>query len=146
MPIVQCAPDSLLLDMTQGVMDFQIAGDTFKMALYYVTATLNTTTTAYTATGEVAGTGYTAGGETLTSVDPVISDNKAIIDWANVTFSTVTLTDVAGAMIYNSSQSDAVCAILKFITPVTAAAQDIVVTFPGATATSAILRIRQVSN
>jgi hypothetical protein len=145
MTIIQCAPDSFLLDLTQGVQDFQAAGDTFKVALYYATASLDTSTTAYTATGEVAGTGYTAGGATLTSVDPVISDNKAIIDYVDVTFSAVTLTAVAGAMLYNSSQSNAVCAVLKF-DPVTAAAQDIVLTFPGATATSAIIRIRQVSN
>lgn len=36
--------------------------DSFKAALYLATATINATTTAYTATGEVSGTGYTAGG------------------------------------------------------------------------------------
>ena len=38
----------------------------FKIALYTNSASLDATTTAYDATGEVSATGYTAGGETLT--------------------------------------------------------------------------------
>jgi len=144
MAIVQCVPDSMLLDFTQGIQDFQAAGDTFKCALYYATATLNTGTTVYTASGEVSGTGYTAGGVTLTSVDPVVSGNKAIIDFVDATFSAVTLVDVAGALIYNTSQSDAAVAVLKFASPISATAQDLNVIFPGATTTSAIIRLRQV--
>jgi len=144
MAIVQCVPDSMLLDFTQGIQDFQAAGDTFKCALYYATATLNTGTTVYTASGEVSGTGYTAGGVTLTSIDPVVSGNKAIIDFVDATFSAVTLVDVAGALIYNTSQSDAAVAVLKFASPISATAQDLNVIFPGATTTSAIIRLRQV--
>ena len=146
MAITQCVPDSMLLDFTQGVMDFQAAGDTFKMALYYNSASLGTSTTAYTASGEVSGTGYSAGGVTLTSVDPVISNNKAIMDFANADFTTVTLVDVAGALIYNSSQVNAAVAVLKFASPISATAQTLTVTFPGATSTSAIIRLRQVAN
>ena len=43
------------------------AADSFKAALYLVTATQNGTTTAYATTGEVSGTGYTAGGTTIAS-------------------------------------------------------------------------------
>jgi len=143
MAITKAVADSLLLDVFQGVMDFQIAGDTFKIALYYTTASLGAGTTAYTTTGEVVGTGYTAGGATLTSVDPVISGNVMIMDWADVTFSTVTLTGVGGAMIYNSSQSNAMVAVLKFDPAVSPVAQDLDIAFPGATSTSAILRARQ---
>ena len=43
----------------------------FKIALYTSSATIDSTTTAYTATGEVAsGSGYTTGGNTLTIVPP----------------------------------------------------------------------------
>ena len=35
--------------------------DTFKAALYLTSATINASTTAYSATGEVSGTNYTAG-------------------------------------------------------------------------------------
>ena len=41
--------------------------DTFKAALYLTSATINASTTAYTATGEVTGTNYTAGGVTVTN-------------------------------------------------------------------------------
>jgi hypothetical protein len=146
MAIVSCIPDSCLLELFQKKHDFQAAGDTFKMALYYASATLNTGTTAYTTSGEVSGTGYTAGGETLTSIDPVTSNNKTIIDWANCDFTTVTLVDVAGALIYNSSQSDAAIAVIKFSEPVSATAKTLTVVFPGATSTSAIIRLRQVAN
>ena len=146
MAIVSCIPDSMLLDFSQGVMDFQAAGDTFKMALYYASASLGKSTTAYTTTGEVSGTGYSAGGVTLTSVDPVVSNNKAVFDFADADFTTVTLTDVAGAMIYNSSQSNAAVAIIKFSSTVSASAETLTVTFPGATSTSAIIRLRMVAN
>ena len=146
MAIVQCVPDSQLLAFAKGVGDFQAAGDTFKMALYLATASLGTGTTAYTADGEVSGTGYSAGGATLTSVDPVVSNNKTVFDFTDLTFSALTVTGIAGAMIYNSSQSNAVVAILKFTTALSPSAQDVVVTFPGAASTSAILRLRQVAN
>lgn len=146
MAITQCVPDSMLLDFTQGVMDFQAAGDTFKMALYYASASLGTGTTAYTTSGEVSGTAYIAGGVTLTSANPVVSNNKAILDFVDAAFTAVTLTDVAGALIYNSSQANAAVAILKFKAPISAIAQTITVEFPGATSTSAIIRLRQVSN
>jgi hypothetical protein len=146
MAITQCMPDSMLLDFGQKVHDFQTTGDTFKMALYYTTATLDTDTTIYTVTGEVTGTGYTAGGETLTSIDPVISNNKTIFDWVDQAFTTVTLVDVAGALIYNSSQSDAAVAVLKFSSLISATAETLTVVFPGAASTSAIIRLRQVAN
>jgi hypothetical protein len=46
--------------------DFDFDTDTFKIALYTNSASLNAETDAYTATGEVVGSGYTAGGNTLT--------------------------------------------------------------------------------
>jgi len=145
MSITQAIPDSFLLELSQSVHDFRTTGDTFKMALYLATATLGTSTTVYTATGEVSGTGYTAGGESLTSANPSTSNNKTIIDWADQDFTTLTVTGIAGAMIYNSSQSNKAVAILKFASALSPAAQTVTVTFPGATSTSAILRIRQVT-
>jgi hypothetical protein len=43
------------------------AADTFKAALYLTSATINASTTAYSATGEVSGTNYSAGGVTVTN-------------------------------------------------------------------------------
>ena len=51
--------------------------DTFKAALYLASATINASTTAYTATGEVTGTGYTAGGVTVTNATAPTSTNTS---------------------------------------------------------------------
>ena len=57
-----------------GVHDFDSStGDTFNIALYTSSATLDASTTAYSATNEVSGTGYSAGGQALTNVDPTSS-------------------------------------------------------------------------
>ena len=143
MAITKAVPDSLLLDLYQGVMDFQLAGDTFKIALYSTTASLGTGTTAYTTSGEVTGTNYTAGGATLTSVDPVVTSNVAVMDWADASWTTATISNVGGAMIYNSSQSNAAVAILKFDPAVSPSAQTLSIAFPAAASTTAILRIKQ---
>jgi hypothetical protein len=85
------------------------AADTFKAALYLTTATINSTTTAYTATGEVSGTNYTAGGVTVTNgVGPTYSGTTAY--WtpsASITYTTVTLsTSFDCVLIYNSTQGN----------------------------------------
>mgnify|MGYP003334091600 FL=1 len=54
--------------------------DTFKAALYFASATMNASTTAYTTTGEVtntSGTGYTAGGVTVTNGTGPASTNTS---------------------------------------------------------------------
>lgn len=139
--ITQTTTDSFELELGQAIHDFQLAGDTFKIALYLSTATLDATTTAYTATGEVSGTAYTAGGETLTNVSPVRLNNKTIIDWADVTVAAMTVTGIAGGLIYNSSKANRSIAVLKFTSEVSPSAETLNIKFPGATAASSIIRI-----
>ena len=80
-------------------------GDTFKIALYTSSATLDATTTAYSATNEITGTGYTAGGTTLSNnVSPVSSGTTGYITWSsNPSWTSATFT-ANGALIYNSSR------------------------------------------
>jgi len=144
MSITQTIVDSFHTELTQGIHDFRAAGDTFKMALYGSGASLNEDTTTYTTTGEVSGTGYTAGGETMTSVDPVLSNNKTLLDFADVEFTTLTVSGIQGALIYNSTQTDRAVAILKFASTVSPSAQTLTVIMPGVTSTSAIIRIKKV--
>ena len=60
---------SLKLALLDGAMDFSSdTSQTFKIALYTSSATLNAETTAYITTNEVVGTGYTAGGGTNPAV------------------------------------------------------------------------------
>lgn len=127
-----------LLDGTHAIKT--TAGDTFKMALYTSTATLDASTTAYSATNEVTGTNYTAGGVTLTNVDPASSGTTGYTQFANATFTNVTLT-ARGALIYNSSKSNKAVCVLDFGSDKTATAGDFVVTMPTNNSTTALLRI-----
>jgi len=86
--------------------------DSFKAALYLTTATINASTTAYTATGEVSGTGYSAGGVDLTGspdwIAPTSTSTTAFSTPTNsFVYTTVTLATAFDAvLIYNSTQSN----------------------------------------
>ena len=116
------------------------SGDTFKLALYTSSATLNASTTAYTTSNEVSGTGYTATGAALTSVTPTTSGTTAFCDFADLTFSSSTIT-ANGALIYNDTQSDKAVCTLAFGGDKTSTAGDFTIQFPTADASNAIIRI-----
>ena len=133
---------SFKVELLAGTHNFTTStGDTFKLALYDNSASFTAATTAYTATNEVSGTGYSAGGGTLTNVTPTSSGTTAFIDFADLTFSTATIT-AYGALIYNSSAAGnpAVC-ILDFGGAKTSTAGDFTIVFPTADASNAIVRI-----
>lgn len=126
MAIIQTKTNSFLLELYSGVHAFgniYRTPDTFKIALYNSTATLNASTTAYSATNEITGTGYTAGGQTLTVVGPSVygttTSGIAYLNFATVIWSPANFT-TAGALIYNSSQGNRSVCVLAFgknITP-----------------------------
>lgn len=152
MAITQAMPTSFKAEILLGVHDFRVTGgDTFKIALYTSTATLDATTTAYSATNEVSGTGYTAGGGTLTNVGgAVTSGTTGYTDFNDYTWTTATIT-ARGALIYNttpSAQSNAntaltnpACAVLDFGADKTSTAGDFTIIFPTPAAATAIIRI-----
>jgi len=130
-----------------GVHDFANGADTFKIALYTSSATLDDTTTAYSATNETSGTGYSAGGNVLTNVDPSTSGTTAFTDFADETWTTASIT-ARGALIYNStpnttsiSVTNPSVVVLDFGADKTSTAGDFTVVFPTADATNAIIRI-----
>jgi hypothetical protein len=133
---------SFKVELLKGVHDFTPGtGDTFKIALYTSSATLNASTTAYSATNEVSGTGYTAGGETLTSIAPTSSGTTAYLDFSDVTWSASTIT-ARGALIYNSTAAgNPAVAVLDFGVDKTSSANNFVVSFPTANASEAVVRI-----
>ena len=119
------------------------AADTFKIALYTSSASLDATTTAYSATNEVTGTGYTAGGNTLTiSQVPTFggSGTTAFLSFSDTTWSTATIT-ANGALIYNSTQSNRAVAVLAFGGDKSSTAGNFTIQFPTADASNAIIRI-----
>jgi hypothetical protein len=88
--------------------------DTYKIALYVAaSATLNHSTTAYTATGEVTGTGYTAGGLTLSGYSHTLASGVEEINWSNAVWSSSTIT-ADSALIYDSTNSNHAVAVLSF--------------------------------
>lgn len=143
MAIIQTACTSYKAELAQGLHNFTaVTGDVFKIALYLSSATLGADTTIYSSAGEVpsSGTNYTLGGIALTNITPTTSGTTAYWSFQTATFSSVTLS-CAGALIYNSTNGNRAVCVLNFGSTITKVAQDLVITFPAASATDAILRI-----
>jgi hypothetical protein len=134
---------SFKVELMQGVHNFTNGtGNTFKLALYDNSASFTAATTAYTSSNEVANSGtYSAGGGTLTNVTPTSSGTTAFTDFADLSFTSATIT-AFGAMIYNDTpvSNPSVC-ILDFGGAKTSTAGTFTIVFPAATASDAIIRI-----
>ena len=127
-------------EVLEGLHDFNVGANTYKLALYDNNASFTAATTVYTATNEISGTGYSAGGGTLTNIDPTTSGTTAFIDFADLTFSTATIT-ARGALIYNSTNGNRTVCVLDFGSDKTSTAGDFTIVFPTADASNAIVRI-----
>ena len=83
------------------------AADSFKAALYLAAATVNASTTVYSATNEVTGTGYTAGGVAFTWSAPsstgttAFSTPSASFSWTGLTASAFD-----AVLLYNTTQAN----------------------------------------
>ena len=133
---------SFKVELMKGVHNFTAASNQFKLALYTNSATFNAATTAYTSGNEVSGTNYTAKGNFLTSVTPVASGTTALTDFADEVFSTVTISAVRGALIFNEAASgDPTVCVLDFGADKAASSGDFTIVFPTADASNAIIRI-----
>ena len=117
--------------------------DTLKAALYLASATVNASTTAYSATSEVSGSGYSAGGVTVTNATaPTTSGTTGY--WtpsASFTYTTVTLATAFDAvLVYNSTQSNKAISVHTFGSQ-TITAGTFTLTMPTSDATNALIRI-----
>jgi hypothetical protein len=142
MAITQAVCNSFKTEVLRAVHNFTNGtGHTFKLALYTSSASLDKNTTAYSATNEVGNSGtYSAGGGSLTSTTPALSTDTAVCDFADISFTTATIT-ARGALIYNSSASNAAVEVLDFGSDKTSTAGTFSIVFPTADASNAILRI-----
>ena len=144
MAITQALPNSFKKQLLDGDQDFSTAGaggDKFKLALYLSSANLDATTTVYTSTGEVSASGtYVAGGKALVNSGTSVVSTVAFTDFADLSFTGVTLT-ARGALIYNTSFSNAAVAVLNFVTDKTATSGTFTIQFPAFTSTASIIRI-----
>lgn len=122
--------------------------DTIKAALYLASATINASTTAYTATGEVTGAGYTAGGVTVTNATGPTSTNSSatagVAYWtpsASITYTSVTLTTAFDAvLLYNSTQNNKSISVHTFGSQ-TVTAGTFTLTMPSNTTSTALIRL-----
>ena len=144
MAITQALPNSFKKQLLDGDQDFSTAGgggDKFKLALYVSTATLGASTTSFTTSGQVANSGtYTSGGKALVNSGTSVVSTVAFTDFADLSFTGVTIT-ARGALIYNTSFSNSAVAVLNFGSDKTATSGTFTIQFPAFTSSAAIIRI-----
>jgi len=122
--------------------------DTLKAALYLASATVDASTTVYSASNEVSGTGYTAGGVTVTNATAPNSTNASatagvafFTPSASITYTTVTLATAFDAvLLYNSTQSNKAISVHTFGSQ-TITAGTFTLTMPSNTTTTALIRL-----
>jgi hypothetical protein len=134
---------SFKVELMQAVHNFTAStGNTFKLALYDNSASFTAATTAYTSLNEVGNSGtYAAGGGTLTNVTPTSSGTTAFTDFADLSFTSATIT-AFGALIYNDTAAgDPTVCVLDFGGAKTSTAGTFTIVFPTPDASNAIIRI-----
>ena len=130
--------DTLRLGLANGTINF--ASDTFYLALYTNSATLDQTTTAYTTTGEASGGNYVAGGAIVTAT--IANETTSTGSTTYINFSSPAWTGAItarGALIYTPGDNGAVC-VLDFGSDKTSTTT-FTVQMPANTATSALIRL-----
>ena len=139
--------NSFKVEILKAVHNFTVSGsggNTFNLALYTSSATLDEDTTAYSSTNEIAntsGSSYSAKGKALTSVTPVLSSDTAVCDFANISWTSATFT-ANGCLIFNDSASgDPACCTIAFGGDKTVTSGTFTIEFPAASAGSAIIGI-----
>jgi hypothetical protein len=141
---------SFLAELMQGLHNFTTStGNSFKAALYLASATVNASTTAYSATGEITGTNYTAGGTAVTNgASPTPTNASATagvaywtptanLSWANLTQATA----FDAVLIYNNTNSNRAVSVHTFGSQ-TITAGTFTLTMPTSNTTTALLRLQ----
>lgn len=130
--------NTLRSGLVNGTINF--ATDTFRLALYTNTATLDSTTTAYSTTGEASGGNYVAGGQIVTAT--ISSQTTSTGSTTYINFSSPAWTGAItarGALIYKAGDNGAVC-VLDFGSDKTSTTT-FTVQMPANTSTSALIRL-----
>ena len=123
--------------------DHHLDSDTIHIALYTSSASLGASTDGYTTSNEItntSGSAYTAGGLALSSKAVTENSTSGVFDAADPEWTSATFT-ARGALIYNTSFSNAAVAVLDFGADKTATSGVFTIQFPNNTSTAAILRI-----
>jgi len=144
MAITSAICNSFKVEILKAVHNFTESANTFNIALYTSSATLNKSTTAYSTSNEISntsGSAYSAKGKALTSVTPVLDSSTAVCDFSDVSWTSASFT-ANGCLIFNDSASGdpAVCAV-AFGSDKTVSSGTFTIQFPAADASNAIVRI-----
>ena len=145
MTITSAICNSFKVEILKAVHNFTASsGNTFNLALYTSSATLNKSTTAYASTNEIAntsGSAYSAKGKALTSVTPVLSTDTAVCDFSNVSWTSASFTS-RGCLIFNDTATgDPSCCAIDFGGDKTVTSGTFTIEFPAASAGTAIIGI-----
>ena len=144
MAITQAVCNSFKSEVLQE--GHQIKTDTLKIALFTSAASLSAGTAAYSTSNEVVSSGgYAPGGGTLTGVTISLgatsaAGGSAIIDFADISFTSTTFS-ARGALIYNSSNSNKAIAVLDFGSDKVSTNGTFTISFPAAAAATAIITL-----
>ena len=145
MAITSAICNSFKTEVLTAVHNFTASsGNTFNLALYTSSATINKSTTAYSSTNEISntsGSAYSAKGNALTSVTPVLSSDTAVCDFADTSWTSASFT-ANGCLIFNDSASGdpAVCTV-AFGGDKTVSSGTFTIQFPAAAAATAIIQL-----
>lgn len=150
----QAIPKTFRTDLLNGIHAFgatiargSTAKDSFKAALYLVSATIDSTATAYTATGEVSGSGYTAAGIAVTNATaPANTGGTGIVAFwtpsASLAFGTVTLAAAFDCvMIYNDTTTGKNAVSVNTFGSTTVSAATFTLTMPTNDLTTGLIRL-----
>ena len=144
MAITQAVCNSFKSEVLQE--GHQVKTDTLKIALFTSVASLSAGTAAYSTSNEVVSSGgYAPGGGTLTGVTISLgatsaAGGSAIIDFADISFTSTTFS-ARGALIYNSSNSNKAIAVLDFGSDKVSTNGTFTISFPAAAASTAIITL-----
>jgi len=129
-------------ELMSGTQNLANGGDTFKLALYNSSSTINSAaTTIYTVVNEVGNSGtYAAGGGTLANQAVTTDGTTAICNFTDLEFTSATIT-ARYALIYNSSESNAAVCVLDFSTDQISTAGTFKIDFPASGASTSIIRV-----
>lgn len=135
-------------------MATHVSSDVFKIALIKVapSTTFGASTTnvgtpgsgassqSNLGTDEASGTGYTSGGATLTGLSATLQSTTGVLDFANATWGTSSIS-ATGAIIYNSSKSNKTVAVFDFGGTITSTAGTFTATMPAVGAATSLIRM-----
>ena len=144
MAITSAICNSFKQEVLQAIHNFTASsGNTFNIALYTSSATLNKSTTAYSTSNEISntsGSAYSAKGKALTNVTPALSGDTACCDFADISWTSASFT-ANGCLIYNYTNADRAVCEIAFGSDKTVTSGTFTIQFPTADASNAIIRI-----